>query len=698
MNLSLRWLNDYLDPGNLTKEEAEDVLTNLGSPIETWDGDKFDLEVTSNRGDLLCHLGAAREVAAKTGRKLKHNGPVPPDLRTKDAGQPASNFLKLTNSVPDSCPLFTARVIKGVKVGPSPAWLKERLESIGQRSINNVVDVTNFITFELGNPCHAFDLAKLEGSTLEIRWARPKEELTTLDGKKRILSADELVVADAKRATSLAGVIGGAGSEVSDSTTDVVFEVATWDPGTIRRAARRHGIRTDASFRFERIVDPRTLQYASDRGAALIVHLAGGKLLEGTLTAGKPLPPFTTIQLRPQRCRELLGIDVSIEEMERYLLGQCLIEFKPMSSKGKDAVDEIWCTVEPGRPDLTREVDLIEEVARLKGLAAIPIHERVEVAVKPPQATETARRELAEILAGLGFFEAVTFSFTTPKEAALFLPKGLKESTLAEQRSAAEPALRPSVLTGLLACRRQNQHAQNHVEGGLRLFEAASVYAQTEGNKSIENLNLGLLLDLQTKGKSAANAELQHAIRLLRGSIESAVASVAGPGAALTFTPAQPHAAAFDQAAFAQVSLNNKPLGYLGLLTKEIQALYDLAAPVVGAELNLPALLATYPPKTKVHELPAFPGIERDISIVIPESIPWSQVESLARKAQRPPLERVVFVGTFRNEKLGKGKKSLTLRLSFRDDSRTLRHEEVDAPTADVISTLKSQLGAELRA
>ena len=181
MNLSLAWLNDYLDPGDLSKGEAEDVLMNLGFPIEAWEGDRFDLEVTSNRGDLLCHLGAAREVSAKTGRKLK----LPKGNPGAGQGDSAAGHLKLVNLTPDVCPLFTARVIQGVKIGPSPAWLRERLESVGQRSINNVVDVTNFINFELGNPCHAFDLAKLEGGMLEVRWARPKEELTTLDGKKR---------------------------------------------------------------------------------------------------------------------------------------------------------------------------------------------------------------------------------------------------------------------------------------------------------------------------------------------------------------------------------------------------------------------------------------------------------------------------------------------------------------------------------
>jgi phenylalanyl-tRNA synthetase beta chain len=693
MLLSLRWLNDYLDPGNLTKEEAEDVLMNLGFPIETWEGDRFDLEVTSNRGDLLCHLGAAREVAAKTGRKLKLSGAIPGSKAGTSSAPSASSVLKLSNRTPEVCPLFTARVIKGVKIGPSPAWLREKLEAVGQRSINNVVDITNFINFELGNPCHAFDLSKLEGATLEIRWAGAKEELTTLDGKKRVLATDELVVADAAKATSLAGVIGGAGSEVSPTTTDIVFEVATWDPGTIRRAARRHGVRTDASYRFERIVDARTLRQASDRGAALIAELGGGTLLEGTLTAGRPLSEPTRIKFRPRRCVSLLGIEGPTDE-QVSLLQREAIEVNPVGRGG----EELLCTVPPYRPDLTREVDLIEEVARLKGLAAVPIHEKVAVAVKAPQAGELARREVADLLAGMGFFEAVTFSFTTHKEAAMFLPKGLKEVLVDDERRGGEPVLRPSVLTGLLGSRRQNQHGHVHVDGGLRLFEVGNIYAQTEDNKTVEHTNLALLLDAPTKGKSGTTAELQHAIRLMRGVVESLLHDMQGPRADLAIKPGPPHTSAFDPAAFAWVSLKGQPFGYLGLLTKEVQAHYDLTHPVIGAELNLARLVEGYPPKAKVQPLPAFPGIERDISIVIPENVPWSDVETLVRHGQQPPLESVSFVGTFRGQQVGKSKKSLTLRLAFRDPGRTLRHEEVDAPTASVVAALTSKFGGSLRA
>jgi phenylalanyl-tRNA synthetase beta chain len=689
MHLSLRWVNDYLSPGDVSATEAEDVLMNLGFPVESWEGDKFDLEVTSNRGDMLCHIGAALEIAAKTGRAMKvPRAAVPEDA----AAGPAADALTLINDTPDACPLFTARVIKGVKVGPSPAWLREKLEAVGQRSINNVVDVTNFINFESGNPCHVFDLAKLEGRTLHIRWARDKEPLTTLDGKKRVLAKDELVVADASKATSLAGVIGGGDSEVSEGTTDVVLEVATWDPATVRRASRRHQVRTDASHRFERTVDPRTVRLALDRAASLIAQVSGGKVCPGVLAQGRPLPETVRIPFRPSRAVALLGIDISTETMVKHLAGVGI----GVEQLGRGG-EELLCAIPPHRPDLTREVDLIEEVARLHGLDQVPIQDTMLVAVRPPQASESARRAMSGLLTGLGFFETVTFSFCTPKEAAMFMPAGLEEVRVDDERRGGEPSLRPSVLTGLLNVRKKNQHAQVRMPGGVRLFEVADVFAQ-QGGKTVENANLALLIDAPARGKAASTAELQHAVRTLRGTIETLARTLAGSTAALEITPAAPHAPAFDPRAFATITLGGAALGYLGLLTPGTLAHWDLATPCVAAELNLARLLAAYPPKGSVAALPEFPGIERDISVVVGEQVAWRQIEQAVKGSARPPLEHVEFVTTFRAEKLGKGKKSVTLRLAFRDPSRTLRHEEVDAPVAGVIEALKSAVGVELRA
>jgi len=689
MHLSLRWLNDLLSPGDLTPQSAEDLLMNVGFPIETWEGDKFDLEVTSNRGDMLCHLGAAREVAAKTGRALK----MPPaELREDPSAGAASDAVKVINSTPEVCPLFCARVIRAVKVGPSPAWLRERLEAVGQRSINNVVDVTNLINFELGNPCHAFDLSKLEGRTLHIRWAKDKEPLTTLDGKKRTLAPDELVVADASRAQGFAGVMGGGDSEVSESTTDVVLEVATWDPATVRRASRRHQIRTDASHRFERIVDPRTIALAIDRGAALIAQVSGGKVCPGVVTQGRPLPEPTRFRFRPQRCTALLGIDIQIDDMIRYL-NAVGVEVQQLGRGG----EELLCTAPAHRPDLTREVDLIEEVARLHGLDKIPINDKMLVAVRPPQAAELARREMSSLLTGLGFFETVTFSFTTPKEAAMFMPQGIDEVRVDDERRGGEPSLRPSVLTGLLTVRKKNQHAHVTVPGGVRLFEVGDIFAQHQG-QTIENANLALLIDAPAKGKTPTTAELQHAVRSLRGVIETLVHALAGAKATLEFRPAAPMREGFDPGAFANVFLNGEQLGYIGALNTTARAHYDLSTPVIGAELKLRDLLAQYPPKGTIAHLPEFPGIERDISVVVDEKVAWKQIQDAVRSAAKAPLEHVEFVTTFRGEKLGKGRKSVTLRLSFREPGRTLRHEEVDAPVAGVVETLKAAVGAELRA
>jgi phenylalanyl-tRNA synthetase beta chain len=459
----------------------------------------------------------------------------------------------------------------------------------------------------------------------------------------------------------------------------------------VRRAARRHAIRTDASHRFERIVDPRTIRLALDRGAALIAQVAGGKVCQGVLSQGRVLPEPTRIRFRPRRVNELLGIEIPFDEIANHL-GVVGVEASPVGRGG----EELLCSAPAHRPDLTREADLIEEVARLKGLEAIPINDKMLVAVRPPQASESARQAMSSLLTGLGFFETVTFSFSTPKEAAMFLPEGLDEARVDDERRGGEPSLRPSVLSGLLTVRKKNQHAQVRVSGGVRLFEVADVFAQQQG-KTAEHTNLALLMDAPIKGKSASVAELQHAVRSLRGTIESLVQMLAGARAKLEFNPAAPHASAFEAGAFAQITLNGAPLGYLGLLSQATRGHYDLSVPAAGAELNLQQLLSAYPPKGTMANLPEFPGIERDISVVVEERVAWQQIEQAVRLAAQPPLEHVEFVTTFRGEKLGKGKKSVTLRLSFREAGRTLRHEEVDAPVAGVIENLKKSVGAELR-
>ncbi|MFO0855772.1 MAG: phenylalanine--tRNA ligase subunit beta [Phycisphaerales bacterium] len=739
MKTSVRWLNLLLSGSHsahsLTGEQIEAVLMAQGLPSETREAvqtcagsdECLDVEVTSNRGDCLSHVGLARELAASPQLRVSLRHPAPdaddnaPSKTTTDwraeehpaelspakfeKGENVTSLFALQNTIPDLCPLFLVRVIRGVKVKESPAWLRSCLEAIGQRPINNIVDVTNFIAAELGNPCHVFDMAKMAGNKIVVRLAKEGEALTTLDGKQRKLKADEVVVADGGRAQGLAGVMGGADSEVSASTVDVVLEMATWDHVAVRRAARRHQLRTTASHRYERIVDPRTLEAAANRAAALIALLGGGTVCPGTLSAGKPLEAPTTVRLRPQRCRAILGIQLNSDRMVQHLHAVG-VKTGPLGRGG----DELLCTIPVHRPDLTREIDLIEEVARIEGLDAINVQDRMLVRVRAPQQSERARRELASVLTGLGFYETVTFSFTTPKHAKSFCPTGLEPIVMDDARRGDEPALRPSVLTGLLACRMKNQHAgvaqppgvSSVGHGGVRLFEVASAYAQKAGKRdaadTVEHLNVGLLLDCPGKSIDDQRAGIRH----IRGTIESLVKALAGDVRKLRVEPAAPHAPAFDKGAFAKLSLITsfntvEPLGYFGLLDKSALASFDLATPVAVAEVNLGVLTSQYPPRSRVFVPPALPGIERDVSLVVAEDLRYDTIRTALESRKRGSLEDVQFVTTYRGKPFPQGKKSVTVRLSFREAGRTLTHEEVDAPINALLNDLKSAFPFEIR-
>ncbi|MDX2117618.1 MAG: phenylalanine--tRNA ligase subunit beta [Planctomycetota bacterium] len=707
MNTSVRWLNDYLTtaagtPVGVTPDEAEQALMSAGFPIESretlTDGDtRMDVEITSNRGDCISHVGLAREVAAKlagAGRDARLKLPSF-ELPATSAASPVASVLTLRNEATDVCPLFTARVIRGVKVGPSPAWLAQRLEAAGQRSINNVVDVTNFIALELGNPCHVFDLAKLEGATLVVRRAYENEPLLTLDGKKRVLKSDEIVVADARRAQSLAGVIGGGESEVSASTVDVVLEVATWDPVAVRRAARRLQIRTDASHRFERIVDARTLEQASRRAAALIVQVAGGSLCDGVLTQGRDLPRTLSVTLRASRCSAIIGATLTPSEIAACLRAHEIVV--------REQGDTLHCEIPAHRPDLTREIDLIEEVARTRGLDAIAMLEKLPVAVKPPQASQVAMREIGSTLTGMGLYEAVTFSFIRPEHAALFLNAGLARVDVDDDRRGEEPTLRPSVIPSLLQCRKKNADAQVHPEGGVRLYEVAAVFAQAPGsNTHVERRTLAMLLDVPMAGKKVTSTERQFGLRQMRGSIESLLRQLAGPAARITVTPAASPNAGYEAGGVAEVFVQHegvqpRRIGFYGLTSEAALKAFGLEVPTIAAELDIEALLAVYPPRAAITTLPSFPCIERDLSAIVADGVAWDALRSKIEATNTPRLEGVEFVGTYRGKQIGAGKKSLTLRLRFRDAGRTLRHEEVDPEVGGITTLLQREFAAEFR-
>lgn len=679
MKTSLAWLNTYLDKP-LTTDEAEPLLTDVGFPFDGMDNltlstgmsdTLMDVEVTSNRSDCLSHLGLAREAAAASGRSL-----LVPDIKLPQAtGQAVADLTSVESSEPERCPLYTARVITGVKIGPSPKWLIERIEGAGLRPVNNVVDITNFVLLELGQPLHAFDMAKLDGRRIVVRRAKGGERFAAIDGTKHELTEKMLVIADASQPVAIAGVMGGVDSEVTEQTTEVLLEAAIFDPLSVRSTSRALKLASDASFRFERGVDPLGVDRASRRAAQLIVDLAGGKLAEGVARVGQDDPTPSEVSMRIRRCQALLGLDLNDK--------QILESLDRLGLNPKQNADTITCTIPTFRLDLKREVDLIEEVGRLYGYDKVQVNERLELEVRPKQPRIVARQELGRVLAAHGYHETITPSLLTEDHANAFCPDSLKPMMLAGDTRRKDKVLRPSLFPSLLGCRKHNQDRGNE---GVRLFEIAGTWTESNG-KPHEVVTLATLTDAP---------DPHEGFREARGAIEELVQTLGGNEAAdtLAFEPIEDN----KLAPAAKVVLQGKDCGRIGVLNDKLQDTFGLQTSVVLTEIEYESVAANYPPKRTVGNLPRFPGIERDLSIVVDEPVTWRQIEQCVKDASPQMLEALQFLTIFRGKQIGKGKKSLSLRLRFRNPDATLRHDEVDPQVNLVVEKLKQGVNAELRA
>lgn len=673
MKVSLQWLNTYLDTP-ISADDAAELLTAGGFPVEERDeldgGDvRLDVEVTSNRSDVLSHLGVAREIAARSDRTLKR-----PEIVLPTGEGDVNALMSVTNESGDLCPLYTARVITGVKVGPSPDWLRTAIENAGGRSVNNVVDVTNYVLLETGQPLHVFDLGKLAGQKIVVRRAAAGERFVAIDHSEHKLRDDMLVIADEQRPVALAGVMGGADSEVGDTTADLLIESAIFEPLTVRRASRRLKLASDSSFRFERGVDPRGVDWASRRCCELVLKVAGGSLKEGVIRVGQDDPSLHTITLRVQRTVDLLGIELSAEEQAAYL-GSLGIETTL-------AGDTLTATIPSFRLDLVREVDLIEEIARQHDLDKIPLNEKISIVAHHPQPSVLAKRRLIEVLVAHGYHETVTPSLLARKHAEPFVLAGAEPALLYEDMRRQDNTLRPAVLPSLLACRKLNQDCGN---AGVKLFELASGWSKRDG-KIKENWQLAVIRDAE---------DAQQAVSELKGTIAELVHTLGGESASagLAFEP-------IDDpwyAVAAVIKLDGEMAGSVGLLKAALTDHFSLQSPVASALICMERFTALYPPTHNAGELPKYPAIERDLSVVVDEATPWQAVDAAVAQAGPELLESVAFVGTYRGKQVGKGKKSVTLRLMFRDPQRTLRHEQVDPQVATVVTALGEAVKAELR-
>ena len=672
MLVTTNWINDYLK-NNVSTEEQAELLTAAGFPLEGRDdlndGDvRQDFEMTSNRGDCTCHIGLAREIAARTDNEL-----CIPSNAVDESGSPIEETTSIENNEKDFCPLYTARVILGVDVKESPTWLANKIENRGDTPRNAVVDATNFVLFEHGQPTHVFDLDKLAGKKIIVRKATDGETFLPLgeDATPIKLTTDDLVIADAEKPVALAGVKGGADTSVTTDTKNILIESATFDPVIVREMSRRHNIASDSSFRFERGVSPRQVAPCADRLAGILLEVGGGTLCKGVLVDGKPLPEPIIVNMRTDYCRERLGNEISDDLIAEHLLS---VGFEATCNEGV-----VSATVPYFRGDIHREIDLVEEVGRVHGYEKIAIEDSIEVRVPDSGGEAAGRQVILDSLAGMGFIECVTHSLVSVKAAEQFLCSGQTPLTIDDDRAAAEPALRPSIIPSLLTVRKHNE--DNGVKH-LRLAELGSVFA-LEGDSHSERTELALIMD----------ASEEDAIGEIRGVIDRVCNLLTATNAvSINLSENAPWLEPGGD-----VLVGDTVIGRVGRLATSVQKSWNLPNTMHIAQLYLGELLASYPPDLQSHPLPKQPAIERDLSLILDEGVQWSAIENALIGLNIDHLEDVSFVTTFRGKNIENGKKSLTLKLRFRDSERTLTHDEVNGPATKAIEMLTTTFSAEIR-
>jgi phenylalanyl-tRNA synthetase beta chain len=673
MKVPLGWLKEFVDVRAEPKKLAED-LTLAGLAVEGIEAHGaetvFELDITTNRVDCMNVFGVAREVSVLYGVPLRG-----PEVSLRESGRPAGECLEVAIASPALCPRFCARVLD-VRIGPSPAWIRERLELLGVRPINNVVDLTNYVLMELGHPSHAFDLARVAGGQLLVRFAREGEKLTTLDGVARTLAPAIGVVAGTEGPLGLAGIMGGASSEVSEATTTIALEAAYWNPLTVRRAAKALSMHTEASHRFERGADPEAPPRALDRIAHLLAKIGAGSVRPGLVDVGKA-PPRRWVALRHERIRAVLGVAVPEERTGAILAG---LGFSP-GAPGT-------FTVPSFRGDVTREEDLIEEVARHYGLDKIP--SELPPAREPGTLSPllTGERAVRGFLVGAGLTEVTTLAFVSESEAGA---SGEPLLALANPIAEDQGALRNSVVVpGLLGALRTN------VRQGRRdvaIFEIGQVFRQKDRWPG-EERRLGILLAGSARaGHWADDAPRAFDVFDVKGLLE-------GLSVRLDVRPfgfgKGPHLPFLHPGRSAALLRDGRSFGHFGALHPDLHEAWEVRGDVVVAELDMGELFRDAPGPVRFEALGRFPVVHRDLSVVVDAALSASEVERTALLGAGELARSARIVDRYVGPPIPEGRVNLTVALRLQNPERTLTSEEVQASLGRAVEALK-ELGAEIR-
>jgi phenylalanyl-tRNA synthetase beta chain len=689
MLIPIEWLNDFVDaPGDpealaerltLTGNEIEEVRASASGPV-------LELKLTPNRADMLSIQGAAREVAALYEQPFRAPSP-----KAQAAG-PAEPSARVDVEAPDLCPRYVARLIRGVKVGPSPEWLRKRLEAVGLRSISNVVDVTNYVMFELGQPLHAFDLDLLAEGRIVVRRAATGETITAIDGTEARLDPEMLVIADARRPVAIAGVMGGRDTEVSDGTTSILLEAAYFHPTSVRRTSKRLGIASPSSYRFERGVDPSAVAAAAERAAQLIAELSGGTVSE-TIIDVYPAPIFPpAIPFRPERCRQMLGVEVPDADAESYLtrLGMQV---------RRDSADRWTVTAPTWRPDLAIEEDLIEEVGRMYGYDRLP-------ETLPTGSAGAGRlsdieklvRTTRQQLCAQGMYEAVTNTLTASAwlEALRLArspawPEAGTEAAPVRLRNALSEefdTLRPSLLPGLV------QAAQHNLRRGTRdvfLFEAGYAHALLDDAPQDRLLIAGVLLGSRWSGAWNAGSQSATDFYAAKGAVE-ALAHALGLRALTAERAEHP---AFHPGRTAWFSVDGRRIGIVGELHPDVASGADLPRGAYAFELDGGALLELGTAERRYQAPSRYPRALRDLAVVVSMDTASGVIERILREECGDFGRDVRLFDVYAGKPLPEGKVSLAYALELGADDRTLTDAEVDGRLDAARRRLERELGAE---
>jgi phenylalanyl-tRNA synthetase beta chain len=701
MKVPLDWLREFCDPG-LDVHGVEERLTMTGTKVEAIhrheaDGagtDVLELEVTPNRPDCLGVYGVARELHAATGAALAQ---PPWSEDPGSAGVLAGAEVRV--ECPDLCLRFTARVFEHVTIAPSPPWLQARLRAAGQRPIDNVVDITNFTMLLTGQPLHAFDLDRVAGGSLTVRRAQKGEQVQTLDGQTRTLDGEMVVIADADGPTSIAGVMGGARSEVQPDTTRVLLEVASWNGPNIHRTAWALGLRSEASARFEKGLAPEQCMWAQAVATRLMVELCGAQVMEGTVDVARDGTPARTLRLRERRVQAVLGMPVPVARQAEILTA---LDFRVAS-----ADDGLDVTVPPlRREDVTREADLIEEVARIDGLEKLPAtlpKRRGAYGVLSP--AQRARRRAVDALVGRGLYEVIGWTFVAPSlvDRLRLAPEDPRrrapalENPLSEEQS----LLRTTLLGSLL-----DAAGHNRARGiaDLRLFEVGTVFRDgagaaardgdgtSTGTGVEERRSLGVLLAGRVQPPSWGGPEPPPAdFFALKGVFEALARALHLGGVELAPT-SEPFLRPGRAAA---VLLGGDPIGWLGELHPLVAAEWELPD-ASCLEVDLDKLLARVPQTARYEDVSDYPPLRQDLAVVLPAEVPAAQALASARAAAGELLRDIEVFDIYTGPQVGEGRRSLALALSFRASDRTLSDDDVAPVRARIVAAL-GELGGELR-